>query len=79
MIAAASHLLWADFGSLDNPNNSPICGRYVIASYGGKSVRVKITDECMGCAKYSLDFSPDAFKLMANPDLGRIKITWRWA
>ena len=45
-----------------------ICGKTVTASYGGKSVTVKIVDECMGCNTYDLDFSYD----LQNSLLGKV-------
>lgn len=77
-IAAASELLYDTFeGGASNPNNNPICGRMVLATYQGKSVKVKIVDRCVGCAKYDLDFSPAAFAKLANPNIGRLNgMTW---
>jgi len=80
LIAAASFLLFDSFpGATANPNLNPICGKTVTASYGGKSVTVKIVDRCAGCnGEFDLDFSPSAFNALADPNLGRIDITWVW-
>jgi len=80
LIAAASFLLFDSYpGATANPNLNPICGKTVTASYGGKSVTVKIVDRCAGCnGKFDLDFSPSAFNALADPNLGRIDITWVW-
>lgn len=79
LIAAVSHLLYDSWpGATANPNDNPICGRYATAHYQGKSVTVKITDRCTGCAMYDLDFSPSAFSDLADQSLGRIDITWQW-
>jgi len=78
-IAAVSHILYDEFpGATANPNDNPVCGRMVKASRNGKSVTVKITDRCTGCAEFDLDFSPSAFDQLADPDLGRVDITWVW-
>ncbi|KDQ63667.1 hypothetical protein JAAARDRAFT_29698 [Jaapia argillacea MUCL 33604] len=73
-IAAVSHLLYDTFPGYDgaNPNNNPVCGRQVTATYQGKSVTVTITDRCTGCALTDLDFSPSAFDILADPSVGRI-------
>ena len=43
----------------------------------GKSVTVKITDRCVGCAKWDLAFSPAAFSKLAAFELGRLDgVTW---
>lgn len=46
----------------------------------GKSVRVKVVDRCVGCAKTDLDFSPGAFNKIGRVAVGREKgMTWQWA
>ena len=36
-------------------------------------------DTCPGCqGEYDLDLSPAAFNKLANPDVGRIKISWEF-
>ncbi|KAG8748573.1 hypothetical protein FRC10_003707 [Ceratobasidium sp. 414] len=78
-IAAASHLLFDGFSGYTggDPNQNPICNRKVTAHYQGKSVSVILTDRCVGCAKYDLDFSPAAFDQLADESLGRLKgMTW---
>jgi len=80
-IAAASHLLFDNFPNYlgDNPNKNPMCGRKVIATYKGKSVTVTLTDRCAACAVTDLDFSPSAFKQLADFGVGRISgMTWVW-
>jgi len=80
MIAAASYRLFDIFpGATGNPNLNPICGKTVTASRGGKSVTVRIVDRCAGCeGMFDLDFSPAAFDALADPNLGRVDITWEW-
>jgi len=84
MIAAVSHLLYDTYPGYNyaagNPNNNPICGKKVTATYKGKSVTVAVTDRCQGCAITDLDFAPSAFNKIADPALGRISgMTWVWA
>ncbi|KAF9481356.1 hypothetical protein BDN70DRAFT_803471 [Pholiota conissans] len=80
-IAAVSHLLFDNFPGYNgvNPNNNPLCGRTVTATYQGKSVTVSLTDRCTGCAVTDLDFSPTAFNELADFAVGRISgMTWVW-
>lgn len=80
-IAAVSHLLFDAFPGYNdvNPNNNPICGRKVTATYQGKSVTVTITDRCTGCQIGDLDFSPSAFSQLADFAVGRLQgLTWVW-
>ncbi|KIM48131.1 hypothetical protein M413DRAFT_62330 [Hebeloma cylindrosporum] len=80
-IAAVSHLLFDNFPGYKagNPNNNPMCGRKVTATYQGKSVTVALTDRCEGCAVTDLDFSPSAFNQLADFGVGRISgMTWVW-
>ncbi|CDO73236.1 hypothetical protein BN946_scf185007.g291 [Trametes cinnabarina] len=63
-----------------NPNDNPVCGRKITATYQGKSVTVAVTDRCTGCALTDLDFSPSAFSELADFDVGRLHgMTWVWA
>ncbi|GME83473.1 unnamed protein product [Ambrosiozyma monospora] len=65
---------------IGNENLSTYCGDKLTAHYNGKSVTVTVVDSCPECARYSLDFSPAAFKEL-EPDLtvGILKgLTWEW-
>ncbi|EKM54243.1 uncharacterized protein PHACADRAFT_97638 [Phanerochaete carnosa HHB-10118-sp] len=78
-IAAVSHTLFDNFPGYGggNSNSNPICGKSATANYDGKSVSFTITDRCVGCAEWDLDFSPTAFSQLANEDVGRIYgVTW---
>jgi hypothetical protein len=80
-IVAVSHLLYDTYPGYQggNPNNNPICGRKVVASYGGKSVTLTITDRCAACAITDLDMAPAAFNILADPSIGRLHgVTWVW-
>ncbi|KAF8198919.1 expansin family protein [Pholiota molesta] len=80
-IAAVSHLLFDNFPGYNgvNPNENPLCGRTITATYQGKSVTVALTDRCTGCALTDLDFSPSAFNEIADFAVGRISgMTWVW-
>ncbi|KAK0231491.1 plant expansin [Armillaria fumosa] len=82
MIVAVSHLLYDSYpGATANPNLNPICGKKLVATYGGKSVTVTVRDKCMGCAgKYDLDFTPTAFSKLASTNVGRLTgVDWKWA
>jgi len=80
-ICAVSMLLFDGFEGYTggDPNQNPICGRKLTATYKGKSVSVTVTDRCVGCAMYDLDFAPSAFDQLASQDLGRLSgMTWTW-
>ncbi|KAF5374239.1 hypothetical protein D9758_004725 [Tetrapyrgos nigripes] len=81
-IAAVSHLLFDQYPGYNggNPNSNPVCGKKIKATYKGKSTTVTVTDRCEACAMTDLDFSPAAFKDLADPSLGRLSgMTWVWA
>ncbi|KAI9508783.1 RlpA-like double-psi beta-barrel-protein domain-containing protein-containing protein [Russula earlei] len=62
-----------------NPNNNPVCGRWIQAHYKGKSVTVKVTDRCVACSLLDLDFSPAAFSKLADQAIGRLYgVEWNW-
>jgi len=80
-IVAVSHTLFDNYPGYNgaNPNQNPICGKKVTATYQGKSVQVTITDRCVGCAPADLDFAPAAFSVIADQAIGRIfGMTWVW-
>lgn len=80
-ICAVSHLLFDGFDGYTggDPNNNPVCNKKLKATYQGKSVTVTVTDRCVGCAMYDLDFAPSAFDQLADEALGRLKgMTWEW-
>lgn len=78
LIVALSHSLYDDYTPNGNPNKNTLCGKKIRATYEGKSVDVKVVDRCVGCAKDDLDLSPAAFSKIADKDLGRIHLTWKW-
>jgi len=44
----------------------------------GKTIFVKLTDRCEGCAYGDLDFSPHAYNQIADPAEGRVSgMTWQ--
>jgi len=70
MTAAMNH---ADY------ETAKACGAYVrVRSANGRAITVRITNECpLPCASGQLDLSAQAFAKLANPQLGRIPITWK--
>lgn len=69
IVAISQHLYDAKKGA---------CGKKIEAFYGNKSVIVDVVDSCEGCNYYDLDFSPAAFAKLADKELGRIHISWKW-
>jgi len=64
-------------GATTNPNDNPICGKQLTATFQGKSVTVTIVDKCVGCAEFDLNFSPTAFDKLSKESVGRIhNVTW---
>lgn len=51
-----------------NPNNNPLCGKYITCEYDGKTVSAKVVDTCPGCVSFSLSISACS---IANPLIGR--------
>ncbi|KAK0227000.1 plant expansin [Armillaria nabsnona] len=83
MSVAVSHLLYDSYPYVwcREPHWNPLCGKKLVATYGGKSVTVMVTDRCEGCAgMYDLDFTPNAFSQLASTSLGRLTgVDWDWA
>ncbi|KAG0148247.1 hypothetical protein CROQUDRAFT_41758, partial [Cronartium quercuum f. sp. fusiforme G11] len=73
-ICAVSKLLFDSFPAPEgNPNRNAVCGRKIRAHYNGKSVVVTVQDRCEACQHDDLDFSPEAFKQLGQPDQGRLR------
>lgn len=70
MVAAMNH---TDY------NNAALCGAFVQATGPKGSVLVRIVDRCPECPAGDVDFSPQAFALIADLPQGRVPITWRLA
>ena len=52
------------------------CGAYIEATGPRGTVTVKIVDRCPECAPGDVDFSPQAFDVIAERRAGRVPITW---
>lgn len=53
-----------------------ICGATVVVTGPNGTIRIRIVDECPGCAAGGIDLSPEAFALIADTSLGKVPITW---
>jgi expansin len=69
LVAAMNH---ADY------SGSSACGACVHAVGPKGEVDVRIVDECPGCSRGDLDFSPEAFERIARVADGRVPISWRY-
>lgn len=66
-----------------NPNHNKNCGRRARVTSGeaartDRSVVVTVVDRCAGCAYGDIDLSPAAFNQIADPDEGRVRVTWQF-
>ena len=63
-----------------NPNNNPLCGRYVsITGKDGSQYQAKVVDRCVGCAAADLDLSQDFFNTVTDNGDGRVSgMSWTW-
>ncbi len=73
--AGAAGVLYAAMNEADY-ENALICGGYVRATGPDGTVTVKIVDRCPECAPGDIDFSPEAFDVIADPVDGRVPISW---
>ncbi|ODV98073.1 hypothetical protein PACTADRAFT_47894 [Pachysolen tannophilus NRRL Y-2460] len=77
LVVAIAQTLYDGLGT-NGEEVSTGCGKSITASYQGKSVTVKVVDACESCTNNDLDFSPAAFKQLADLDIGEITINWSW-
>lgn len=71
----------ADYGTYANPNESPVCGKYIrIHGPNGNSVQAKVVDKCYGCAQGDVDVMPVVFLALGYTEaVGRVSgMTWEW-
>jgi expansin (peptidoglycan-binding protein) len=55
------------------------CGGCLAVDGPAGTVVVRVVDKCPGCAKGDLDLSREAFAQIADPERGRVAVTWREA
>jgi len=77
-IVAVSHFLFDAVRTGSDPNTNPLCGKKIRARRDNKSVDLTVVDRCTGCKPTDLDVTVDSFTLLANVDLGRVKMEWSW-
>ncbi|KAF8262552.1 RlpA-like double-psi beta-barrel-protein domain-containing protein-containing protein, partial [Lactarius quietus] len=64
--------------SLYEENNGSNCGQMVEISYGGKTVKAEMVDNCPSCSDNDLDMSQATFKSLAPLSVGVIEISWQF-
>ena len=67
-VAAMNHTDYAD---------AALCGAYIQATGPKGTVQVRIVDRCPECPAGDVDFSREAFAMIADLPQGRVPITWR--
>lgn len=79
-IVAISHVIFDSYGTA-NPNNNPMCGKYVsITGVDGSQYSAEVVDRCVGCAEGDLDLSEDFFNLVTDNGDGRVhNIKWKFS
>jgi expansin (peptidoglycan-binding protein) len=69
----------ASYWSTPNPNNDPLCtGVSVQVTYNGRTITVPVRDKCPSCDSAHIDLSQPAFAQLADPNLGNIRLTWKF-
>ncbi|CAE7145353.1 unnamed protein product [Rhizoctonia solani] len=51
---------------------STLCGKTATVRWRGKSVQVRVVDQCPVCGYNDLDLSPSAFQKLANKEVGKL-------
>ncbi|KAI9148231.1 Papain inhibitor [Paramyrothecium foliicola] len=66
----------AQFGQHSNPNNAPVCGKWITITANGRTTAAQVVDLCPECVSGAIDVSPAIFDDIANLGVGRIKVDW---
>ncbi|KAF9467023.1 hypothetical protein BDZ94DRAFT_1305877 [Collybia nuda] len=80
-VVAPSRIIFDPFPAAGGgPQQNPICGRNLRATYQGNSVVVQVVDRCVPCTgAYDLEMSPMAFSILAPLAPGRLSgVEWDW-
>ncbi|KAI0440199.1 RlpA-like double-psi beta-barrel-protein domain-containing protein-containing protein [Xylaria telfairii] len=77
-IVALSKALFDQYTPNGNPNLNSLCGRQIQINLGGKSTVVTVEDRCEGCQYNDLDVPIAVFSRLADPNAGRVQMTWNW-
>ncbi|KAK0238361.1 RlpA-like double-psi beta-barrel-protein domain-containing protein-containing protein [Armillaria nabsnona] len=54
------------------------CGESIQVQYNGRTVTVKVVDECTSCAANGIVLAADAFQQLDSLDKGIIPVTWNY-
>ncbi|KAL2057407.1 hypothetical protein ABVK25_002460 [Lepraria finkii] len=77
-IVSISHFVFNAVATGSNPNANPLCKHKIRAVRGGNSIDLTVVDRCVGCKSTDIDVSPGALRQLADPNLGRVEVTWAW-
>ncbi|KAG9301179.1 hypothetical protein G9A89_012562 [Geosiphon pyriformis] len=77
-IVALGSPLFDQYTGSGNPNHNTLCGKRIKINFQGKSVQGLVHDRCPECADGDVDMSPAMFRMIANQDVGRIRIDWEF-
>ncbi|KAI0455528.1 RlpA-like double-psi beta-barrel-protein domain-containing protein-containing protein [Xylaria acuta] len=77
-VVALSWQLFDQYTPNGNPNLNSLCGRQIQINLGGSSAVVTVQDRCQGCQYNDLDVPIKVFSQLADPNAGRVQMTWNW-
>ncbi|KAK8215242.1 hypothetical protein M8818_002254 [Zalaria obscura] len=80
-IVAVSHTIMTSYNPQNNPNNNPLCGRYItITGADGSPYTAKVVDTCPGCeGQAGLDLPLPLYNKVTNSDTNApLTLEWVW-
>ncbi|KAI0165824.1 RlpA-like double-psi beta-barrel-protein domain-containing protein-containing protein [Xylariaceae sp. FL1272] len=77
-IVAISKTLYDQYTPGTNPNLNTLCGKQIQITIGDKSTIVTVEDRCEACAVDDLDVPVAVFSQLADPNAGRVQMSWVW-
>ncbi|PBK91776.1 hypothetical protein ARMGADRAFT_186530 [Armillaria gallica] len=59
-------------------DSSAHCGESIQVQYNGRTITVKVADECTSCAANGIELAADAFQQLDSLNKGIIPVTWNY-
>ncbi|KAF8605614.1 barwin-like endoglucanase [Ceratobasidium sp. AG-I] len=75
-VVAIGKALWEE---TSHGGTSSLCGKTAAVTWHGKTVNVRVVDECPVCGHDNIDLSPSAFEQLGDKNIGKLDgVSWKF-